>query len=1189
MQNSGQRIIITIISFFIFAKVERILLYHNPSVRHKRKTKKNKPTQYLVAKGLHPHKKVINKTEEHMKLINLAFQGITANNENYDFGNKIYGVSALATVDKDAIKQGAMFVLYGEADYKNLDLPISAELKFADEDEEFILTRKVEENTNGEVVESAEVTKAGVVVASGKEAVDAFVAEHVGLNAKAFSALFAIEREENQLLAGDTITRETFVAEKMSELTTSEEVMEKVASFKEEEKAILAYIDSIKPISKVEIRDQQIVVDSRRIVLDGIREEIDKISQEVGFAEKYQEEQALYYDAIAKLEALNARSEEMTALANRASLSNEAQAIAGIYQSYEETKARLAGVRKGLAEEKKKVDALKAKVEEGKKSLAGITDEYAKSAIKSEEYHEKLKELVMLGSTEPQALRLKESVESYYKVFDAQIAGVEERKAVLEEQYLALNAACIELTQKKQAIRDAVDYKKAVQRGAVLEVDVVSSEAQLVALEEKVEELGKERAKLFEKKMDATELASELRTKRANLDKAVRGKNADAKTALNNASLYSHTLYNKHLAVSNYEVEIAAIEKKIEEVKLAQATYGEKRDRLLVRKQEVSAHREKLIAKLDLFNEKLTEYESHNRMSDLADDVEYGERCPICDGFVTLKKAIPLRDSRAIVDQIDALKAEIEKDTNALIAAESSIGQFDAATTISSQYLVALEESKAQKEVLMDGILREYGVNSVAELFAKAEGAVESYNRKVLNYDALRATLYDLDQQESIIVECNAKIAKIDNELLPTAVQQQAEIEAKVADIKAEYENLATTYFAGESARDLLLKLQVVEKEYETLEKELEEKEDKLREVIAERDDLQKATMAYVARTIPVVINGKEYSYQDVVAKVYSDNVRALIAEIQDADDKKSSTKVKLMGVKTVVDRMEKESEEVERAFIASVAKADAMEESAMGVFAEYEGKFQELGINSSRDLERLILDEATIARYSAELIAYDEELVGTKEAINVYQSGITAHAGYYDNYESNVKALAELKEKEEVAIIDLGNSMADIKEMQERYEALSLANKKLVKIQEKITDFEGISVAVKEGAIIAKDIAQVVIERANGIIKTISGGRYFIETAEDGTVILNSQKGKVRTDKLTREEKILLPLGLAGAFNEVMLKLLAGDIVPVISIGASENDKASLTPIFEYSKDREMIAIPEDESAFFRALSRIE
>ena len=119
----------------------------------------------------------------------------------------------------------------------------------------------------------------------------------------------------------------------------------------------------------------------------------------------------------------------------------------------------------------------------------------------------------------------------------------------------------------------------------------------------------------------------------------------------------------------------------------------------------------------------------------------------------------------------------------------------------------------------MDGILREYGVNSVSELFAKAEGAVESYNRKVLNYDALRATLYDLDQQESIIVECNAKIAKIDNELLPTAVQQQAEIEAKVADIKAEYENLATTYFAGESARDLLLKLQVVEKEYETVEK----------------------------------------------------------------------------------------------------------------------------------------------------------------------------------------------------------------------------------------------------------------------------------------------------------------------------------------------------------------------------------
>ena len=1124
-----------------------------------------------------------------MKLINLAFQGITANQEDYDFCNKVYGVSALAAADKDVIRQGATFVLFGNADYKDYVLPISAELKFADEDDEFVLTRKVEENENGEVVESVEIKKGEAVIASGKEEVATFVSECISLNAKAFNALFFIEREESLPLAGDVVTRETFVAEKMSELTTSEEVLGKVDLLKEQEKDILSYIDGIKPVSKTEIREQQIVVDSCKITLDKVREEIEKISQEVSYAEKYQEEQILYYDAIDKLEKLNAKSEDMAELANRASLSNEALAIAGIYQSYEEAQNRVASVRKELAKEQKNVDELKAKAADGKKSVLGMSEEYAKAALRSDEYQEKLRELVMMGSTNPQSLRLQESVEKYYRDFDFQFAGIEERKAILEEQYLALTASCIELSAKKHAIRDTADYKKAVQRGAILEVDVVTSEATLVDINEKIEELGKERAMLFEKKMDATDAAKALRDKRDNLDKVVRGKNTDAKTALNNASLYSHTIYNKHLAVSSYEVEIAAIDKKIEEVKLAQVTYGEKRDKLLIRKEEVIAHRAKLVAKLDLFNEKLTAYESHNRMSDLADGIEYGERCPICDGFVTLKKPIPLRDSRAIADQIKALKAEIDKDTSALLAAESSIGQYDAAETISSQYLVALEESKAQKVKLMEEILREYGVKSVSELFAKAESAVENYNRKVLNYDALRATLYDLDHQEGIIVECNAKIAKIDNELLPAAIKQQFELQEKVADIKAEYDNLSSMYFLGESARELLLKLQVVEKEYETLEKELEEKENKLREVVVERDELQKATMAYKSRTIPVIIDGKEYSYQDVVAKVYSDNVRALMAEIKDADEKKNVLKVKLMGVKTVADRYAKESEEAERALIANLAKAEAMEESAKSVFAEYEVKFKELGVNSSRDLEKLILDEETIARYSQELIAYDEELVGTKEAINVYQAGITAHAGYYDNYEANVKTVAELKEKEETAIIGLGNAMADIKEMQERFEALSSANKKLVKIQEKITSFEQISVAVKNGAIIAKDIAEVVIEKANGIIKTISGGRYFIETEEDGTVILNSQKGKVRLDKLTREEKVLLPLGLAGAFNEVMLILLTGEIVPVVSVGAGENDKASLTPIFEYSKERELIAIPEDEHAFFRALSRIE
>ena len=54
------------------------------------------------------------------------------------------------------------------------------------------------------------------------------------------------------------------------------------------------------------------------------------------------------------------------------------------------------------------------------------------------------------------------------------------------------------------------------------------------------------------------------------------------------------------------------------------------------------------------------------------------------------------------------------------------------------------------------------------------------------------------------------------------------------------------------------------------------------------------------------------------------------------------------------------------------------------------------------------------------------------------------------------------------------------------------------------------------------------------------------------------------------------------------MVSLLAGDVVSAMSVSAERSDKASLSPIVEYSKESEIIVIQEDEKAFLNAVSKL-
>ena len=454
--------------------------------------------------------------------------------------------------------------------------------------------------------------------------------------------------------------------------------------------------------------------------------------------------------------------------------------------------------------------------------------------------------------------------------------------------------------------------------------------------------------------------------------------------------------------------------------------------------------------------------------------------------------------------------------------------------------------------------------------------------------DEYRRAEGELERLEEATALINKQTEVIEKEMLPAERNALQALRAEYEEVKSAYD-VNATYFGGESALALADKLSVVEKEYEDVEDEISENEKRLAEIDAELGDVNKRIAQIEERRVTVEVNGAELAYGDVIVKVYSDYLIALEREAEETTAAKENVKLRIAGTRKVVNDVQAQAKAAADKVALEEAAIAATEETAANLYAEYEAKFAEIGITKKEDLAVIIMSDEELDRCRETLYAYDEDVAGTKEAVNVYKAGIDAHAAYYDNYAANTEALENLKAEEDKAVMTLGNSMAIMADMERRYNELIDCNRRLGYLQARIKGVDDMSEAIKEGAILATDLASLITTRTQEIVKSISADRYSAESGENGVLVLvTNGKGKIRYDKLTKEEAALLPLAAAAAYNEVMVALLAGNILPAIAVKAEECDKQSLTPLVEYSKNREVIAVPDDDTAFLKAISKI-
>ena len=1125
-----------------------------------------------------------------MKLINLVFQGITGREENYDFGNKAAGCTVLQDADKSALTKALSFAFYGSVDPENYDLPLVVNVKFMLDDVEYDLTRALVREESGAVSEKVALSDLndGVIYGEGKEDIDAYLLAKVGLDKDAFEKLLFIDEDYTAPIGDVVIARESFIAEQIASLATSQKVSSKYNELKADEDALLTYVDSIESVTRDEIKEQQLNVDNEKLSLDALRNQIEEVNVEILNAEKYREELDSYNDANAKMEVLLSREADMAELADKAARSEQAKEIAQVFLKYQDTMRGLQEEEASIVAQTQELDALEAKIAEGKDSEKLLGDEYVAANLRSNELNAKMREIIKEGSVNPKNVKIKEIIESYYAESAPEIAELSQKQKELAPKYEALQKSVNELVERKLAIRESAEYKRAVQDGAVLEGNMAQLESSLKESHERVEALEKRRADLYDKNVEYASQAKTLSQEVNKLEKEIKGDNGSVQDTINQDALYKQTLYTKHLFVSDHEVALDAVEKKIESVKKAAEGYSEKYNTLTKRKAEVLVHRGKLQDKLDLLNEKLMEYLSFNRLRDISNDIAYGTRCPVCDGFVATKKELPLRDTKALDDQIKAVEGEIKKDDEILMGAESNIGRYQAASAVSSQYLESLIATKNEHEKAIKGVLAEYKVGTIQELFDLARKAIADSNlliQKVDYYNKKKAELQKIQEANNLVVE---QIKNIDSVSLPQELEISHTLENLLVETKAEYDSMSS-YYKDKDAITLLQELQVTESEYEKVEKEIETKEEEMVAVKAELDDVSERLQALTARTIVVAEGDQELTYSEVVTKSYSDLLSAICAEIDKAEETKERAKLRLQGLKKVVGDMESERDTLRETIIARVASLESAQDTVAELYAEYEKRFDEIGIKTESDLNAIIMGDDELESAKQLIFAYDEDVAVTRDEIKTLNESINAHIGYYENYEANVALLENLRNQEVEAVLALSNSQAQLQDMEYRYVELINSNKSLAFIQGKIKGIDDLSKAIKEGALIASDLASLIVERANAIVKLSSKNRYYVGESQEGKLVLMvAGKNKARVDKLTKEESVLLPFAIAKAYNEIMVELLAGDTLCVKVVSGDKSDKASIAPVVEYSKEKEMVIIPESESTFMSAISKL-
>lgn len=822
---------------------------------------------------------------------------------------------------------------------------------------------------------------------------------------------------------------------------------------------------------------------------------------------------------------------------------------------------------------------LKAKVENLNRQIAKFSEEQRKSEGEVIYYAEKLQELRgdIKGLVEVTASGSTDDVETevgeYYEEFKNAKESYEERLKKVELERNALYEHIAELETRRGKIAYPVAYRKAVIDAVTLE-DRMADMSALAEKEEKViGEIVEEIKKKEEEFKKLSDKAEDLEKAAAELLAEISGDYESKEDRFNAENVERNKLYSNHIIVNEQVREIKAIEDKIKKLQESQREFQDKRAKLNDAKVEVELHKAKLNKRLRQMEDKYNERIAENLYAQQVESLNYGDRCPICDGFV-IKKNAKLRFMKMddIIADMDAIKKAIEEDDSKISRVLLKLGAYMSASASGDAYINSLEDTRQKKQDAVDAFCKESGVETPPELSDKLRKAIE--NQRDTNEKAEK--YHDLEGRLASVLEAKGRVA--------FQIKKMTELELgrhqrALDDYKCSVRSAVDEYrpvmkvLGGEKGKDVYPKLMLVDKELETISDDLESARKRLSATDKEREDINKTLAIFDGRDLPIGDGGENVNVAGLGAKVIARRLKAMTDEIKKYEDEYENAKVRFVAAKRVVDNYSREKYNIEKDLLVSDESGKAVVSSDDSLRKEIDEGVKSLGMQSVEELKDVVIADDDERALEAIIAGFRGELNMLRGATSVVKETPEIDVEELKDRRKQIReAISEMYQKR--ATLKIGIDAAD-KNDRQKDEALL----RLKRVRADIRELDTIKTYIEDGTLNVMSLFVRVLQDASNAAFSMTKGAYSLEFSANGIdVVDNIKEQTIPENKLTDYQKTVRYLALSSKIASVIDSIIDTDNDVFFMLNSFETDKNYAELAINFSKDRNITVVADED-----------
>lgn len=1107
----------------------------------------------------------------------------------YDIQAVLDNISSLQCQDSEEFKDALTAALFGRDEaLAPMVSGNASEVNFTLNGAEYMLSRTFRDN--GDTAQLSHEGEDGTVC-SAIEEVDAFLRQNLRLSKYAFKKLLEADTASAQasFFKCDKVRGEyirslfTNLVGNLDSLYEEKNVLEKKlyeAGIKYD--AMPKYSTQEAHALAKEITDLDNLIQSQK-------EELDRARDEIALAKEYFAVQEKLESLTEEQKEIASREAQTEKLEERLDGSNEALMLSGLFKRNLELGAEITDTEREIKRLEKEIGVLRGKIDKGEKAVKAAEKEYTLLEERGVQLNKVMQDIILEGSADPLSLKIEDKVEEYYHEFNEELKVLSQKKEEVDKLYNRICTECSILEERKKEIILPARVKKAIAEGSLFEEFITNQTALLADKETELEQLKRNLAQANEELAGKAAAIEALKGEIEEQINKIKGSFPSVEEAINDAVIQKQTLYANHILIASHEDEVAAIDTKIQRLEVDKGEYAGKIKLLKEAVEDLEEHKAKCAEKKEEFVQRKVGVLGENKFADIINDIEMGDSCPVCGNFITEKKLGNKLDYSAIDAEITAFDKLIKEDEAKLLEVLNTLGKYETALRVNGQYMASLQETKQAKIAAVTGILKEAGVANAAEMEKVLRASIEKSNR--LRFDNEKLTA--LKEKLEIMTRFLEKEQEAAKNLQKISIKEK---EKEIADFKKTLERAKKEYgkfyedLKGEKASSLLPKLNIVEKELETIEKELGEKQARKAEVFAEKQELEKAIDLLSAKAVLVDIKGANYGYKEIVSKIISDKLSEIVLKIRQNDTKKEDAKVKVAALHKLVKKQNMELNELHTQLDIQKTKNEALAKTLAGLKQNYEERFAALGITSISDLNRLILPREEAIQYDIAIKDYYEERARNAQSVADAQARMQELSEYFLAYENNLEkedALEKAIEKNIFALASLAGARQTVIETMEKTAKLERERDALAKEFEELDTLLAAIPSDSERA--GESLARYIVKLAAKLMWQYTQGGYTLSYKDEKIGLVNLAKDKeVKTSGYTEQEKKVMAFTAASAVKYTFEKLTRAKVSLPTLITLQENEAGALLSkaLAVYAQDKQLI-INQPNLAIIKPLTK--